>query len=1108
MQRFGLFLAMILPFGLFAASIDAQPEPQDPYANKVAKASDEWKKTLKRMQLPAGVGADLWAAEPHVANIVAFLFDEKGRCYVAETFRLHAGVTDNRNHAKVNGWLDDDLACRTVADRIAMYKKHLKGKFSTYETEQDRVRLVEDTKGQGRADKSTVFAGGFKNAEDGIGSGVLSRNGKVWFTCIPDLWFLQDTKGTGRADVKKSLHTGYGVHTAFLGHDMHGLRFGPDGRLYFSIGDRGLNVETEGKKFVQPDTGSVLRCNPDGSELEIFATGLRNPQELAFDEFGNLFTGDNNADGGDKARWVHLVPGGDSGWRIGYQYLKGLGAWNEEKIWHTQPTNTATHSLPPLAHIGNGPSGLTYHPGTSLLPKKYDKHFFMCDFRGSGGGSGVHTFTLKPKGASFEVEKPSQFAWSVLATDCDFGPDGGFYISDWHEGWGIPNKGRIYKLFDPERVGDKSVAQVKKLLADGFSQRSEIDLSRLLDHPDQRVRQEAQFALADKASVAAVLQLDYVGRYGNQLARLHAIWALGQIARKKIDTNPKALDVVKGLADDADPEVRSQALKVLGEGKAITAKNAVVAGLNDKEPRVRFHAAMAAAQIGDATMLPQILNLLKVNKDQDPYLRHAGVMALAGIADREALKKSTNDASPSVRLASVLAMRRLHMPEVASFLSDIDPNIVLEAARAIYDEPIPEAMPKLAQLAKQPVTNMLQAVILRALAANNHLGNKDNAQALVSAAARSDVPTPMREQALKMLQAWEKPSGRDWVVGLWRPLKDRPSSDVADALRPALAALMTGPDKVKTEGAKLAAKHGMKEIGPALREIVTDKKHPAAMRIEALQALESIKDAQLEQSAKLALGDDDPRLRHQGRRIILMKASKAEAVQSLAKVIESGATVERQGALVLLGKLQTPEADDVLERWVDQLLDKKAPAEIQLDILLAARDSKKASLNTKLAKYEASRDAKNPMSVYRETMVGGDAEAGRKIFFDKAEVSCLRCHKVNGNGGEVGPELAGIGKKQKRDYLLESLVDPNKQIAKGYETTVVTLVNGQVKSGILKSEDAKEVRLMNADGQIVIIAKSEIDDRSRGPSAMPSDLLQKLSRSEIRDLVEYLAGLQ
>ena len=99
----------------------------------------------------------------------------------------------------------------------------------------------------------------------------------------------------------------------------------------------------------------------------------------------------------------------------------------------------------------------------------------------------------------------------------------------------------------------------------------------------------------------------------------------------------------------------------------------------------------------------------------------------------------------------------------------------------------------------------------------------------MTAATRSDVPTPLREQSLKMLQAWEKPSGRDWVVGLWRPVKERPGSDVVEVLRPALAALMTGPDTkvVETEAAKLASKHGMKEIGPALRGIVADKKQSA-----------------------------------------------------------------------------------------------------------------------------------------------------------------------------------------------------------------------------------------------------------------------------------------
>jgi quinoprotein glucose dehydrogenase len=117
-------------------------------------------------------------------------------------------------------------------------------------------------------------------------------------------WRFQDSNGDGKSDAKEKLLSGFGVKFAFRGHDMHGLRFGPDGKLYFSIGDRGLNVKSkEGRQWEVSDTGGILRCNPDGTEFEVFATGVRNPQELAFDELGNLFTGDNNSDAGDRARF-------------------------------------------------------------------------------------------------------------------------------------------------------------------------------------------------------------------------------------------------------------------------------------------------------------------------------------------------------------------------------------------------------------------------------------------------------------------------------------------------------------------------------------------------------------------------------------------------------------------------------------------------------------------------------------------------------------------------------------------------------------------------------------------------------------------------------------
>ncbi len=166
------------------------------------------------------------------------------------------------------------------------------------------------------------------------------------------------------------------------------------------MGDRGLNVKSGDDHFELADTGSVLRCELDGSNLEVVATGFRNPQDLVFDENGNLFTGDNNSDSGDLARWLHIVPGADYGWRMAYQYLPDRGPWNRERLWDADNLNRPAYVIPPVANIGDGPAGLAYYPGTGMSGS-YRGNFFMCDFRGAAGMSGVRTFK-------------AQTAWSIL----------------------------------------------------------------------------------------------------------------------------------------------------------------------------------------------------------------------------------------------------------------------------------------------------------------------------------------------------------------------------------------------------------------------------------------------------------------------------------------------------------------------------------------------------------------------------------------------------------------------------------------------------------------------------------------------------------------------
>jgi quinoprotein glucose dehydrogenase len=1101
MRKACLLLALcglvVIP-GLLVAGRAADTEkPYNPY---VAPASKEAEQALKGFRLAPGLTASVWAAEPLLANPVSFCFDERGRCYVAETFRLNRGVTDDRGNM---GWLDDDLANRTVADRVAMYRKHHGSKFASYETEHDRVRLVEDTDGKGVADRATVFADGFHHAADGLGAGVLARKGRVYYTCIPDLWLLQDTKNTGKADVKKSLATGFGVHVAFIGHDMHGLRMGPDGRLYFSIGDRGFNVTTrEGRHLFVPDCGAVLRCDPDGANLEVVATGLRNPQELAFDQFGNLFTGDNNSDSGDAARWVYIVEGGDSGWRMGYQYgshLGDRGPFNAEKIWHMPNPDQPAYVVPPIAHIANGPSGLTYFPGTGL-DARYNNHFFLCDFRGSSAGSGVWSFTVKPKGASFELVDKEPFVWGILATDCDFGPDGGFYISDWVEGWGLTGKGRIYRFADAAHK--TGAAEVKKLLAEGFDQRSAPELAKLLAHPDMRVRQEAQFALAEKETALATFR-DVAVKNGNRLARLHAIWGLGQLGRHGQSVTAS----LRPLLRDSDDEIRAQTARVYGWLSEADG-NDLVPLLADSQPRVRH---LAALSLGQPSVRPgdgpgtwaALIDLLKENADRDADLRHAASLALARYPVEELANASKHESS-AVRLAAVLALRRRESAEVARFLDDAEPRIALEAARAIHDVLPPGGGAELAsRLGK---ANQSELFNLRALNAHFRLGRPENATAIASFAAKADVTEKLRIEAVDMLAAWAKPPRRDWVTGLTQSLPERSANVAAIALRASLAGIMTGPEKLRLETAKVAGKLGIKEVAPALLALLQDKSASSSSRAEAVKALAILNGANVDQALALALADGDPQVRIEGRRI-LARRDVSRAMTELGRVLEHGTLSERQAAFGLLAELKSEQADALILRWLDRLLEHGLPAELELDLLEAAGKRQAPEIQRRLARYEEKRP-RDELAKYRETLVGGDAEAGRKVFYYKSDVTCLKCHKIKGEGGEVGPDLAGIGGKQTRDYLLESIVLPNKQIAKGFETVVLTTNRGITHVGVLKTENDKEIRLMTADAKLVVVPKKDVDERQTGKSAMPEDIITKLSKRELRDLLEFLASLK
>lgn len=1106
-----------------------RPISPDPY---IAAASGEAELAIKRFKVAPGLKASLWAAEPQLANPVTFCFDEKGRAYVCETFRLGAGVDDIRG---IMNWLDEELASKSVDEREAEMKRHLGSRFAEYSKRSERIRMLEDSTGAGKVDHATVFADGFNTPLDGIGAGILAHDGKVWYANIPNLWMLSDTNHDGAADLRQSLHYGFGVRVGFLGHDLHGPRFGPDGKLYFSVGDRGSAVKVaDGRTVGNPETGCVFRCNEDGSELEVFAYGLRNPQDLVFDKYGNLFTGDNNSDSGDQARWVYLVEGSDNGWRVGFQFMErpySRGPFNAEKLWYPAFPGQAANIVPPIANISSGPSGLAYFPGTGL-PARYRDHFFLVDFRGGAANSGVHSFTLDAQGAGFVLTNAEEFIWSMLATDAKFGVDGGLYVSDWVQGWGLTGKGRIYRVHDPELDADRAILETKKLLAEGFAQRSVEELSRLLAHQDMRVRQGAQFALA-RRGLEGLQVLETVARTSaDPLGRLHAIWGIGQVAgqyRQALSQVSRAMNLLVSLLADPDVEVRAQAAKVLGDRQYQPAFNELVRLLKSADPRPRFFSALALGKLGRREALPHIYTLLDENRDKDPYLRHAAVMALAWIGDVPALTSASQDRSPSVRLGALLALRRLQRPEVTRFLRDNEPRLVLEAARAINDEPVNSGMQDLAALIDSPQLKAwmshaaegkpnlssglssaeLEALLRRVLNANFRFRTPETAQALARFAAQPDASDAMRTEALDELGDWPNPSGRDRVMGLWRPVQGAsPSGTPEEALESQFKdILQNASDNVRAALFRAVGALKIASAGPALADEVANTNGMAKARSEALNALAALDSPLLPVAMENARKDESVTLRNAATRLET-RLKSSNPVLRLSSTLENGTVSEQQTALAALATVPGSRADEVIGQWLDKMRAGQAPRELQLDILDAAHKRSANLVTAKLEQIESGRAADDPLARYLETLYGGSTNEGKKIFFERPEAQCVRCHKAEGQGGDVGPDLTHIAAQKDPSYLLESIILPNRQIAAGFESVMVELKNGDSYAGVLKSDVPDELVINTPEQGLLTLKKAEIESRRASLSPMPEGLGQVLSKQDLRNLVAYLSSLK
>jgi len=551
--------------------------------------------------------------------------------------------------------------------------------------------------------------------------------------------------------------------------------------------------------------------------------------------------------------------------------------------------------------------------------------------------------------------------------------------------------------------------------------------------------------------------------------------------------------------------VRAQSARVLGDRRIAAAGEKLAGLLKDASTRVRFQAAMAIGKVDYKPAVDALFTVLAENGDKDPILRHGAVMGLVGIAKPDQLAAKKSDGNAAVRNGAIVALRRLKSPLVAEFLNDGDENVVLEAARAIHDRPIPEALPALAELVNKGSCKNPR-VLERAVNANYRLGQAAHAGALARFTTNRDMPEVSRRDALDALADWENPNPKDRVLNQWRPLPGRGANDAVAAIAPVLPELLKDqPSIVEETAAGVAERLKLKDASKPLLELVINEHAKPNARTAALSALRSWKDGQLPKAAESALNSKDDKLRAEGLKA-LAEADPQSAIKGIAQVIEKGSVREKQGGLAALTEMNMPEAKAVVAEWLDRLIAGKCPPEIQLDVYEAG---KRSGLQEKVQQFRAGISKDDPLANYMISLAGGDADKGRMIFREKAEVQCLRCHKCEIGDSVVGPELTKIGANKDRLYLLEAVIRPNAKIADGFQTVVLTTKDNQTVAGRLLKEENGQLFVETMDEQgkpkTAQVAADSVKERLSAPSPMPENIRDQLTRWELRDLIEYLA---
>jgi putative membrane-bound dehydrogenase-like protein len=996
------------------------------------------------LKVPDGYTVELVAGPPLVDRPIMASFDDRGRLFVTDS------SGDN-----------------------------LKG-ADLLKNPPHSIRILEDTDGDGKFDKTTLFADKLVFPQ-----GLLWHDGAVFVISPPSLWKLEDTNGDGVCDKRTELVTGMAV--TGVADDAHGACLGPDGRIYFLPGRMNHNLKLPDGTPIRKATGPwIMRCRPDGRDVEIVCGSQGNPVEVDFTPEGDFFASGtfwapDAFGGGLRDALIHGVEGGE--------YPVRDRTYNDRKR-----TGDLLPVLVPM--VATAPSGMMLYKETgkdSALGSDCVNNLFCTYFNTHK----VQRHVLERDGATWKSLN-EEF---VSSANTDFHPtdvledaDGSLLIVD-TGGWfriGCPTsqiakpqvKGGIYRV---RKNGAPKMSDPRGLAADWKNP------AKLLDDPRWAVRERA---LREVAMIGAptLPALNESLKSDSVTARRNAVWALSRI------DGPEARAATRVAFGDKDASVRQVAVNGAGLHRDADALTQLLTISKSDTPPIRRDAATALGRIGKTDAVPALFDSLRGNVDR--FLEHALLFALIRIHDRPSSLAALKDPSPAVRRAALIALDQMDGGELSAelvtpLLDPADPSLQQTALNVILAHPAwaKELLGLCGQWLSEENLDAAKQDNLRGILLS--FSGDAAVQDIIARALRNEK-TPSATRAILLETIARVPL--DVLPPTWSA-EARWALDSSDEkiVRLAVAAL-----RVK----------GVADFDAPLLKLARDDARPQELRVEALIAaaprlakvdvalfdlLRGNLDKEKAPLLRLAAADALGRLQLNDSQLKSLIAGLGDAgALELPKLLPAFAHSQKEdtGKKLVAALATSPALKSLTGDSLRQTL-KGYPDSVRAD---AAPLLKKLDVDTE--------EQKARLAELAPVLNGGDAKHGRETFFSKKAI-CSTCHTIQGTGGRVGPDLSKIGSIRTGADLLEAIAFPSSSFARGFEPYLVKTKDGQAVSGIIARETPDAIFFYGTDRVETRVLRSNLAEMKQSKtSIMPQGLDQVLSRQELADIIAFLTSLK